>query len=354
MRIGIVQQYRRHEAVYAAMRLSDFITRLGHDVVVYSHGSTRRIPNLHPDWDGRVVSERAEGFDSFLSKCSVVIYPEPPPSDWVARGNRQGAKTVCLAPWDNLPPGSDEAFRISDVLVSPAETMADMVRDHFQLDNVRYVPWDCGLPITRKAGEDVSSERARVLFPLHCTLPHRTTAELVALTAMQVVESCPWVDATVTITPKCMSAHSLSNLHRVLAPPSKGGTVTVVEDHSGWSHTPLVYGRHDLVVVASEVLGFGMCVLESLCMGTPVVAYNASPTNEVIKQAVNGILMPCELTFNERLVPFVRPDWEQLRRVVVNLLNARTGIADLRRNSRLNLQTRRERFVAEWVNILGG
>lgn len=354
MRIGIVQQYRRHEAVYAAMRLGDFLDRLGHDTVVYSHGSTRRIPSLHSDWDGRVVSERSEGFDSFLSKCAIVIYPEAPPPDWVARGNHHGCKTVSLAPWDCLPPGAGEAFRISDAVVCPAEAMADMVRDHFELDNVRYVPWDCGLPVTRKAGEDVSSERARVLFPLHCTLPHRTTAELVALTAMQVTESCPWVDATVTITPKCMSAHSLSNLQRVLSPPSKGGTVTVVEDHTGWNCTPLVYGRHDLVVNPSEILGFGMTVLESLCMGTPVVAYDASPTNEVIKPTVNGILMPCELTFTDRMVPFVRPDWDQLRQVVVNLLNDRTGIADLRRNSRLNLQTRRERFVAEWTNILGG
>lgn len=354
MRIGVVQQYRRHDAVYAAMRLSDFINRLGHDVFVYSHGSTRRVPNLHPDWDGRVVSERAEGFDSFLSKCAVAIYAEAPPPDWVARGNRQGCKTVCLAPWDCLPPGSGEAFRIADAVVCPAEAMADMVRDHFNLDNVRYVPWDCGLPVTRKAGEDVSSERARVLFPLHCTLCQRTTSELVALTAMQVVEACPWVDATVSITPKCMSAHCLSNLHRVLGPPTKGGSVTVLEDHTGWSHTPLVYGRHDLVVHPGEIMGFGMPILESLCMGTPVVAYNTPPASELIKQAVNGILMPCELAFTERLVPFAKPDWDQLRRVVVNLLNARTGIADLRRNSRLNLQSRREKFVADWVNILGG
>lgn len=354
MRIGIVQQYRRHDAVYAAMRLGDFLNRLGHDVLVYSHGSTRRVPNLHPDWDARVVSERREGFDAFLSKCHAVVYAEPPPPAWVSDGNRHGAKTVCLAPWDCLPPGAGEALRICDAVVCPAEAQADMVRDHFQLDNVLYVPWDCGLPVTRKAGEDVSSERARVLFPLHCTLPERTTAEMVALTAMQVVEACPWVDVTVTITPKCMSAHSLSNLNRVLAPPSKGGTVCVLEDHSGWSRTPLVYGRNDLVVHPAEIMGFGMVALESLCMGTPVVAYDVSPANEVMRQAVNGILIPCELGFSDRLVPFVKPDWEHLRRVVVNLLNTRTGIADLRRNSRLNLQSRRERFVAGWAQLLGG
>ncbi len=353
MKIGIVQQYRRHDSVYASMRLGDFLDRLGHDVAVYSHGPTRRVPNLHPDWDTRVVSERAQGFDAFLSKCAVVVYPEAPPPDWVARGNRQGARTVCLAPWDCLPPGSGEAFRIADQVVCPAEAQADLVREYFQLDNVRYVPWDCGLPITRKAGEDVSSERARVLFPLHCTLPQRTTPELLAVTVMSVVEACPWVDATVTITPKCMAAHSLSNLNRVLAPPTKGGTVTVVEDHTGWTRTPLVYGRHDLVVSASEIMGYGMVVLESLCMGTPVVAYDVPPNSEVVRQAVNGVLLPCDLSFNDRLVPFAKPNWDLLRQAVVNLLNTRTGIADLRRNSRVNLQARRERFVADWVNILG-
>lgn len=353
MRIGIVQQYRRHDSVYASMRLGDFVGRLGHEVAVYSHGPTRRVPNLHHDWDDRVVSERAQGFDTFLSKCHVVVFPEAPTPDAVARANRQGAKTVCLAPWDCLPPGSGEAFRICDQVVCPAEAQADLVREYFQLENVLYVPWDCGLPITRKAGEDVSSERARVLFPLHCTLPQRTTPELLAVAVMEVVEACPWVDATVTITPKSMAAHSLSNVRRVLVPPSKGGTVTVLEDASGWSRTPLVYGRHDLVVSASEIMGFGMVILESLCMGTPVVAYDVPPNSEVLKQGVNGVLVPCDLAFNDRLVPFARADWAGLRQVVVNLLNTRTGIADLRRNSRLNLQSRRERFVAEWANILG-
>jgi hypothetical protein len=354
MRVGIVQQYRRHDSVYAAMRLGDFLVKSGHDVSVYSHGSTRRIPNLHSDWDVRVVSERYHGFDAFLSKCHVAIYAEVPPPAWVQSANHHGAKTICLAPWDCLPSGSAEAFRISDAVVCPAEAVSDLVRDRFQLDNVQYVPWDCGLPITRKAGEDVSSERARVLFPLHCTQSQTTAAELVALTAMQVVEACPWVDATVTITPKCMEAHSLSNVNRVLTPPSKGGTVSLLEDHSGWSHTPLVYGRHDLVINPAEIIGFGMVSLESLCMGTPVVGYDVPPTNEVIKQATNGVLVPCQFSFNERLVPFVKPDWDQLRRVVVNLLNTRTGIADLRRNSRLNLQSRREQFVTTWTQLLRG
>lgn len=354
MRVGIVLQYRRHDTVYAAMRLADFFRRSGHEVSVFSLGATRKVPPLNPDWDHLVVPEAILPYPSWLESVHTVVFAVPVGAPTIAAANRAGCKTVSLVALDWLPRQPGEGLRISDTVVAPYLATADLVRDSFGLDNVVHVPWDCGLPLTRKAGEDLSGDRARVLFPVHCTQADRTWPEVVAATATKVVERCPWVDATISITPKTLQASSLSAIRRVAAYPTKGGTLTVADDPTGWTHTPLVYGRHDLTVWAAELDGFGLTGLESLCMGTPVVAYDAAPMSELVKDGENGKLVACDLRWTSEGVPHAKPDWPGLQDAVVNLLNLRTGIADLRRNTRLNLMVRREKFASRWASILGG
>lgn len=353
MKIGFVLQYRRHDVVYAAMRLADFFRRSGHEVSVFSLGSARKVPRLSTDWDHLVVPEHALPYTTWLQDVHAVVFPVPVGAPTVAAANRAGCKTVSMAAWDWLPLQPGEGFRISDTVVAPYRQAADLVRDQFQLDNVVHVPWDCGLPLTRKANEDLAGDRANVLFPIHCTQGGRTWPEVVAALAAKVVELCPWVDATLSMTPKTLQASSLTAVRRVTAYPPKGGTLTVLEDPTGWTHTPLVYGRHDLTVWAAELEGYGMTGLESLCMGTPVVAYDVSPMSELVKDGENGRLVPCDLRWAPDRVPVVKPDWSAMQETVINLLNNRTGIADLRRNTRLNLMARREKFAAGWATILG-
>lgn len=352
MKIGFVLQYRRSDVVYAAMRLADFFRRLGHEVSVFSIGPSRRVPRLNPDWDHMVVPEALMSFQAWVEDIHVAVFPLPVGPPTIAAANRAGCKTISLVPWDWLPRHPGEGLRISDTVVAPYQAAANLVRDEYQLDNVVHIPWDCGLPLTRKANEDLAGDRARVLFPVHCSQAERTWPEVVAALAVKVVERCPWVDATISITPKTMQASSLSAVRRVAAPATRGGTVTVLEDPTGWTHTPLVYGRHDLTVWAAELEGFGLTGLESLCMGTPVVAYDVAPMSELIKDGENGRLIPCDLRWSANRVPHARPDWAALQETVTNLLNLRTGINDLRRHTRLNLMVRREKFVARWAELL--
>lgn len=353
MRVGIVLQYRRHDVVYAAMRLADFFRRTGREVSVFSVGRRRRVPRLNTDWDRLVVPEAAVPYKTWLAGVDAVVFAAPTAPGTVAAANAAGCKTVSLAAWDWLPHQPGEGFRISDAVVAPFRSAGDLVRDQFGLDNVIHVPWDCGLPLTRKANEDLAGDRARVLFPVHCSQAERTWPEAVTAIASRVASLCPWVDVTVSVTPKTLRASSLTAVRRVAANPTRGGTLTVLDDPTGWSHTPLVYGRHDLTVWAAELEGFGMTGLESLCMGTPVVAYDVAPMSELVKDGENGRLVKCDLRWTEVRVPLVKPDWEALRDTLVNLLNNRTGIADLRRNTRLDLMARREKFVAGWTDVLG-
>lgn len=352
MRIGIVLQYRRNDATYAALRLGDFFRSLGYEVSLFSLGVSRIVPRLHAEWDRRVVAEIDADYCHWASGCHTVVFAVSVDSELVQIANDLQRRTIVLAPWDALPTSDGNGLRQAYAVVCPFQSSTDLVRREYRLDNVVHVPWDCGLPTTRRAADDAPPGRVRILFAAHCGLSDRTWPELVAQTARRVAEACPTVDASVSITPKSMQAASLTSLRRLTSPPSGNGTLSIVEDSTGWSHGPLIYGRHDLTVWPSEIDGFGMVGLESLCMGTPVVAYDAQPMNELVRHMDNGALIDCRMNTSALGVPMVEPDWDALESAVIEIAARRSLLTALRRHTRSQMAKRRLHFRRQWEQLV--
>jgi glycosyltransferase involved in cell wall biosynthesis len=55
----------------------------------------------------------------------------------------------------------------------------------------------------------------------------------------------------------------------------------------------LVYSAADTLVQPSLAESFGLVALESMACGTPVVAFDAGATSEIVRDGISGIIASC-------------------------------------------------------------
>ena len=345
MRVGIVTQYKRHDSVGVAMRLADLFEAMNHEVSVYSPNDSRGVPKLRPDWDRRVVGGQAVTLMEWAEKQDAIVWTEAPPTIDVALANKSGCKTICLAPWGELTRHAEASLRFFDVVVVPSLYAANMIAHRYEV-TTHIVHWDCGTPVSRK---DVPpGDRVRVLVPLHGTAAGRTEALQVALSMANLTQWCPWADITITVTPKTLPPATFATLRKhVVTGPH--GSLSLVYDDTGFALAPHVFGRHDLTVWPVLYDGFGTVPLQSLCMGTPVVAFSLNPAREIVADGRNGLLVDPYTDASE-----LEPNWRGLEEAMTAVLTEDGALARMAAQTRYLLDHRRMGFRECWIRILQG
>ena len=349
MRVGFHLHYKDNDLGQCAIRLAEFARSLGHDVAFHTIG--QRVPRVSPKWDHMVETEADCPYLSWVKDVQVLVAMEAFGSDYMRGAARAGCKIVLFAPWNLFDESHRTCYEMADEVICPVRQGVELLQENWGLKNCQYIPWDNGLPATRKSGR-IDPVRIRVMFPLHGWQAGHTHPGIVHV-VWRLLHKCPFVDATVLYCHRGFNAVWFKTIRAVERMFRESGQFRAIRDKGvRRDEILMMYGRHDLVAWAAENEGIGGVGLDSLSMGTPVVAYDVAPQNEFLYNRKNAVLVPCELRYNFLGVPWVLPDFDEFERSLVDLVSQPKMLEELRKFSRYGMALRREKFVTGWKLVL--
>lgn len=346
MKIGFDVQYKPHDAVYAALRLSDSFRFLGYDTTLFSSKAPNHIYGCN--WDNLVVTPNDMPYDKWLKGLSHVVWPVPPSKDVVQRVGKS-IVTIALAPWDCLPGYIKGSLKFCAHVVTPCLENSAIVRKESNIRDVSTIEWDSSIPMTRKDIGDTDASRPKVLIPLHSSQGLRCDLESLFNLISGVQDRCPQADITISYSAR----GSPWEVKRALAKYVKSNrNIKSVIDETTCTSSLLLYGHSDIVLWPAEIEGFGLVGIESIYMGTPVVAYDIPPMSNIITSGVNGMLVSCDSGGSKGGVMYAEPNPSEFITVAANAINER--ILDLNKNTKVGRRSVRSMFYSQWKKIIEG
>lgn len=346
MKIGFDVQYKPHDAVYAALRLSDSLRGMGYETTLFSTIKKQHVYGC--EWDSMVVTPGELSYTKWLKGITHIVWPVPPTREAVQLVGKN-IVTIALAPWDCLPNYTKRSFKACAHTVSPCATVTQLLRKEYGLSNTSTSVWDSPLPVTRKLPSGVNTKNPRVLVPLHASQGLRCDLDCLFEVLEGVSARCPHASLTVSYSPKCMSWNVLKDLRHFLG---KRKHISSVIDAATCVSSLLLYGSHDLVLWPAEIEGFGLVGIESLYMGTPVIAYDIPPMSDIIIDGINGMLVPCNQGGAPNGPMFAKPDAVQFIETATIAIDNR--LADLNKHTRMGRKAKRTSFNKAWKKIIEG
>lgn len=340
--IGICTRYNRHEATYAALRLADWYESRGEEVSLFTMSET---PTPVSDkWDRRVIVD--EFFSQWSPTCSTVLWtslPHPEQVLWVKQCN---SKAVALVLWHTLTREDRTALALFDRLLCPRAACHSFLRS-WGIKNSVNVGWDCGYPIFRKP-DDYQIEGLKVLLPLWDGNARRTE-----MTILDVVDRCLTRDDTCKFTIPYSSSSLNSAARRTLKQLAKKHENRVALVPSVHPDTrPLLYSSHDLTLWPSHYENTCMTAHASYEMGTPVLGFSYTPTNECLDDQI-AIPVPCRGTERNDLgLPSVIPNYQMMDEMLLHAVQDVEYVRHLQQNIAQFTDEPRQQFDARLAQAL--
>lgn len=348
MKIGFDIQYKPHDAVYAALRLSDSLKAIGYETTLFS--KIKRHYTYGCDWDSMVVTPYHMSYEHWLSSITHIIWPSPPNKDIVSKAGKN-VVTISLAPWDCLPAYTKKSFKLCAHTVATCKENYEILKSEFGLSNVVLSEWDSYIPTTRKAKNAIDFTKPKVLIPMHSSQGLRCDLDALFEVIVGLNLECPKAELTLSYSPKCVPWHITNEIRKFLHRHSGNARLHAVVDSPTCVSSLLLYGDHDLVLWPAEIEGFGLVGIESLYMGTPVIAYDIPPISGIITDGVNGLLVPCKKSVAGGST-YAQPDPKTFISVAAEAIN--NQLVELGKHTRIGRKTKRTKFNSTWKKIIEG
>jgi hypothetical protein len=344
MRVGIYTHYAHCDQAYLAVRLADFVRSQGAEFDIYSDAAPGK---LGLAYDRAVAHRGIMNFSDWLKRQSVLVWTHVPYIEQLAYVKRFKIPTVIAPMWQEMEPPFKKCLRAADAVVVFSQEQRELFHAVFKLRNVAYIPFDTGLPVTRK--ETIVNDRAISLFlPWFDRNARCASSQLLSFLGY-LVERMPEVRLTVGITSSRFGpaiAKYFTNLSK-----RTENRVWLARGVPFARRAPL-YGQHDLTLWPGECDNYGLCGLYSLAAGTPVVSMATAPQTDFLIQDVNAALCKTRVDYDDNGVPHAVPNYEAFAAVIQDLVADTRYIDRLQKKSNYNLQPRRTAFELGWRGLL--
>lgn len=343
MELGICTRYGRHEAAFAALRLADVAAAAGLDVSIYT--MTPEFVSLGSRWDHRVIRASHVKFTDWVSRQSHVLWTTTPHLEQMEWVRDQGKRTIALVSWHEVTTFDIMVLAEMQHLICPTRACFDLLR-HSEFHNLVCMPWDAGLPLHIKH-RNHDPRKPKLLLPLWDGNARRT--EMTVMHVMQrVMQRHP--DATLTIAYNSSSICSagkrklceLRHLH-----PDRVQCIKSPHPRD----RPLLFQAHDLTIWPTHYESLGLVGLQSIEMGTPVIAFNFQPINEILAPS-NSISVSCAEITNDIGVPKAVPDYDLFDELLHCALRDTEFIRHLQREVLHGVPERRAIFQRQFHRVL--
>ena len=346
MKIGFDVQYKPHDAVYAALRLSDSLKLIGYETTLFSNKLPRH--SYGCGWDDLVVTPKDMSYEEWLLGVSHIIWPVPPSKDVVQKVGKS-IVTIALAPWDCLPGYTRNSFKICAHVVSPCVENSKTLQREANIRDVSTIQWDSPIPITKKIPSDIDPARPKVLIPLHSSQGLRCDLDALYEIILGIQNKSPHAVITISHSPKSMPWSCKKSLSKFI---TKNKSINSVIDETTCTSSLVLYGQNDIVLWPAEIEGFGLVGIEALYMGTPVIAYDIPPISRIIEDGVNGRLVPCNSGGSRGGVMYAEPDPAAFIEIATDSINNK--IVALNKNTSSGRRAARSLFLSQWKRLIEG
>lgn len=337
MRLGICTRYTNHEATYAAIRLAEAAESLDvEEVSLFT--MTPQLSRISPRWDDKVVRVQHVPFSRWAAKQDHILWTTVPHKEQLCWVRQQQKKTTILVLWHELDSQAMSTLATADSLLCPSVACYDFMRNRY-CANAVCLPWDCGQPLFSKP-DNYSVTRPKIFLPFWDGNARRSE-----MTAIRLLDILLRRHVDLEITLACNSSTISSAATRTLGriPKTCRQRLHIVRGTPPSTRFQL-FQSHDLTLYPSHFESTGMTVVQSLEMGTPVVAFNFRPLTEILTTS-NSVTVACKEETNSVGTPRAVPDYDGLSDTLYHLLNDIEFLSELQDTTLAGVEHRRDAFV---------
>lgn len=335
--LGICTPYRFAEATYAALHLAAAAKQLKIETSMLTIDQ-RAVRPLDHYWDRQRLVWGNPLFTEWAERCHCVVMVIPPEHKRMLWLRQQGIRVVLVAAWHGLDPEDLLSMSNADCVLCPSSATYEMLRDR-GLGNCIRVPWDTMEPLYHKP-TDYEITVPRLLLPVWDGNARRT--ELTSLDLLRVAMARnPTVQATVAYSSSTFAGRSAAKLRRLRR--EFRGRLSVARPKDLIERTTLFH-NHDLTIWPTHAEDYGMIGLQSVLNGTPVLAFEFDPVNEVINSR-NGVLVPCRTLRHPYGALQANPDYDAMDHTLFHMLRDLPYLRDLQQTVLLGADQRRKTFL---------
>jgi glycosyltransferase involved in cell wall biosynthesis len=344
MRIGIYTHYAHCDEAYFAIRIADFLRTQGVDCSLYSDAAPAK---LRTHYDRVVLHKKKRVFTDWAITCSTIIWTHPPKADTLNYARRANINVVIVPMWQELVRPFRKVLQRADHVIALNAEARELFVKVYKFKNVTYIPFDAGLPTTKKT-KPVNSKQIKVFLPWFDRNARCANGQFLNLLSY-VIERMPDAHLTVAIS-SSRFAPSIAKFFQALGVKT-GGRVKLVRNVT-LPERPALYTAHDLTLFPAECDNYGLCSLTSLSCGTPVLSFAVSPQIDFVYQDANGVLVKTRVDYDENGVPHAAPDYEKLITTLQAFVADSVLLDNLNRRVNYNLAQRRKAFELGWQTLL--
>lgn len=342
--IGIHAPYTWDDPTYMACIVADLAMRCEINISYLS--SQAHDQQVHYRWDALVRSGKRTDFQAWAYDCSHIIWFDIQKKK-LEIAKKMNVKNIIVAMWQRFNKDYYDMLGHYDVVVCPTKACFDVLKNNANLSertSLLSVNWDSGFPIVDHP-MCFGGKRMAVFLNGQTA---EDSGQLILNTMRAVMDGDLDFHLTIVHTknwtrPVLEAVRSLQGL--------RGRNRTRVIRKPSYSERSEIYATHDWVFLPSINENAGIFALEGLANGRPVIAFNAPPLNEIIRDGHNGCLIGCNLGTGEHGVPHVHVNARDLTEKLLTLADDGHMFKQLFDTAWPELQERKEQFQEKWKYI---
>lgn len=335
--LGICTRYARTDAAYFALRIADWAEETGREATLFSVTASPQV--LDAPWDRVVVRPQHQiRFTDWAKQCDRLIWTHVPNQGQVAWARNRGIRTALVFSWHEVDGEDRPALKEFDVIYVPGREVARYLQNRWQLTRVSQLPWDNGLPITRKDPR-ITSKYRYLFLPLFDGIPDRSENTVVDLAARLLAA---FDDTVLTVVYNASTLGTIGSRRLRRYAKHFGQRLRLVPNVSPAARC-LYYREHDLTLYPVHADDWGMPLIDSFTMGTPVVAFSFPPLSDMML-GTNSLVVPCETRTGPTGMPQPVTDFVSMEKNLLTLLRDRDELDILQSTVSHGLTQRRAVF----------
>lgn len=345
MRVGIYTHYAHCDQTYFAIRLMDLLHARGVDFSVYADNQPGK---LKIPYDRAVVGRPICKYTEWAKNQNAIVWTHVPRVEQINFAKKAGALTIIVPMWQELVAPYKKAMIASDSVVAMCTESMTLFQEIFKIRHTSLIPFDVGLPITRKSTR-VNSRAVRLFLPWFDKNARCATGDFLS-SLVFLLENMHETYLTVGITTSKFSPTIIKFFDK--ASKRCDGRIQVLKNKEVLKR-PQMYVNNDLTIWPGECDNYGICPLTSITMGTPVLTLSVSPQTDFIAPDTNGVLVKTRLDYDENGVVHAIPDYGKFGLVLQEMIAEPKYIEELNAKTPYNLSIRRRAFEGGWAELLG-
>jgi hypothetical protein len=343
MSIGIYTHYAQCDQAYLAVRLANFLRDSGESFSIYSDQAPAKLKTAY---DNRVLHRKKIKYTDWSKKHTAIIWTHVPKVEQVAYARRNNILTVLAPMWQDLSPPFRKAVKNADHIVALSTECRDLYQNVYKFKNVSLIPFDTGLPVTKKEN-NANPRKIKIFLPWFDRNARCTQSDFLNYIEY-LVDRMPEIYLTVAISSSKFSP-AIAKFFRTMG--ERTDRVEVVRNVK-INERPSLYLSHDLTIFPAECDNYGLCNLTSITCGTPVLTFAVSPQTDFVYPDSNGVAVKTIVDYDENGVPHANPNYEKYAEALQTLIAEPWHIDSMSKKVNYNLNARRKSFELGWQSIL--